>query len=317
MVEKLAPICLFTYSRLDETKQTVEALKKNFLAPKSELFIFSDGPKNHESKDRVKVVRDYIKTIDGFKKITIFESKTNEGLAKSIINGVTKVVNEYGKVIVLEDDLLTTPNFLDFMNQALLFFELNLSIYSINGYSLALKRIKLDSHYIHFRSFPWGWATWENRWNLNHFDKKKINQIIQKYPKLLYDFKSDNGNDVVKMLKRTLKGEISSWYIRWVFNNYLCGKKSLFPATSKVENIGYGPQATHYSGGILAYKTVTDKSYLRKFDFKKIVDISENSNDFLKFFSKRYKVYYRLKLMTKLSGLKLIINEISQRFYRL
>ena len=138
MVEKLAPICLFTYSRLEETKRTIEALKKNFLAPKSELFIFSDGPKNHETKDKVKAVRDFIKTIDGFKKITIFESKTNEGLAKSIINGVTKVVNEYGKVIVLEDDLLTTPNFLDFMNQALLFFELNLSIYSINGYSLAL-----------------------------------------------------------------------------------------------------------------------------------------------------------------------------------
>lgn len=317
MVEKLAPIILFTYNRLEETKQTIEALKKNFLAPKSELFIFSDGPKSHYAKDKVKVVRDYIKTIKGFKKITIFESKTNEGLANSIISGVTEIINKYGKVIVLEDDLLTTPNFLDFMNQALLFFELNSSIYSINGYSLALKKIKLDFHYIHSRSFPWGWATWKNRWDINQFDKKKINQIIQKYPKLLNDFESDNGNDVVKMLKRTLTGEISSWYIRWIFNNYVSGKKSLFPVTSKVENIGSGPLATNYSGGVSAYKTINDKSYLRKFDFKKIVDISENDQDFLKFFTRRYKVYYRLKLMTKLSGLKLIVNEIFQRFYRL
>jgi hypothetical protein len=313
---ELAPICLFTYNRLDETKQTVVALQANFLAPQSELYVFSDGPKQEALNHKVQAVRDYLKTINGFKKITILESDTNKGLANSIITGVSQILETYSCVIVLEDDLVTTPNFLDFMNQALVFFELTPSIYSINGYSLEQKGIKLDSYYIHFRSFPWGWATWKNRWNLNYFDKKKINQIIQSSPELLYNFKSDNGNDVVKMLKKTLKGEISSWYIRWVFNNYISEKKSLFPAISKVKNIGYSNQATHYSGGISAYKTIMDKSFSRKFDFRKTIDITKDDQDFLIFFTKRYKIYYRLKLMTKISGIKLIINEITQKLFR-
>ena len=257
-----------------------------------------------------------MKTITGFKKIIIFEAKSNKGLAKSIISGVSQILENYPSVIVLEDDLITTPNFLDFINQALVFFESNSEIYSINGYSLEQKKINPDSNYLHYRSFPWGWATWKKSWDINFFDKEKIIQIINNSPNLLKEFKSANGNDVKSMLQKTLKGQLSSWYIRWVFSNYIKGNKSLFPALSKVENIGHSSQATHYSGGISAYKCDLDKSHLRKFDFSNTVDISNSGNDFLKFFSKRYKMYYRLKLMTRLDGVRMIINEIYHKLLR-
>jgi GT2 family glycosyltransferase len=118
-MKKQAPIALFVYNRPWHTRQTVEALKKNELASESELFIYSDAPKNGKAKEKVKEVREYIKTIDGFKKVTIIERENNWGLADSIIDGVTKIVNEYGKIIVLEDDLVTSPYFLKFMNEAL------------------------------------------------------------------------------------------------------------------------------------------------------------------------------------------------------
>ena len=108
----LSPIVLFVYNRLDHTKQTIESLQKNELANESELFIYSDAPKNETALEKVKEVRKYIKTITGFKKITIIERDKNWGLANSIIDGVTKIVNEYEKIIVMEDDLITSPFFL-------------------------------------------------------------------------------------------------------------------------------------------------------------------------------------------------------------
>jgi GT2 family glycosyltransferase len=117
MDEKLSPIILFAYNRPEHTKKTVEALQKNKLAKDSLLYIFSDGPKREDDVPKIKKVRDYIKTIKGFKKVEIFESNKNKGLANSVISGVTKIINKYGEVIVLEDDLITSPNFLVYMNK--------------------------------------------------------------------------------------------------------------------------------------------------------------------------------------------------------
>ena len=113
-----APIALFVYNRPAHTRQTVEALKKNALAKDSDLIIFSDAAKSESQAETVREVRQYIHQIDGFKSVTIVERDKNFGLARSIIDGVTSVVNERGRIIVLEDDLIVTPHFLDFMNRA-------------------------------------------------------------------------------------------------------------------------------------------------------------------------------------------------------
>src|SRR5690554_1406763 len=119
----LAPICLFTYNRFEETIKTIEALQRNHLASQSQLFIFSDGWKKEKDKDKIIQVRNYLDSVRGFEKVTVIHSEKNNGLAESIIKGVTETLSRYDHVIVLEDDLITTPNFLDFMNQALDYYR--------------------------------------------------------------------------------------------------------------------------------------------------------------------------------------------------
>ncbi|MGS0525317.1 hypothetical protein ACU8V7_09110 [Zobellia nedashkovskayae] len=146
-----APICLFTYNRLSETRQTVEALQKNYLAKDSNLFIFSDGPKNESSSHKVNAVREYLKSIDGFKSITIYESIENKGLANSIISGVTQVIEKYGKVIVVEDDLVLSENFLSFMNKSLTYYKTIPKVFSISGFCLKItapKKFQYDMFFL-------------------------------------------------------------------------------------------------------------------------------------------------------------------------
>ena len=287
---ELAPVILFTYNRLEETEQTIEALKKNFLAPKSELFIFSDGPKNHETKDKVKIVRDYIKSIDGFKKITIFESKTNEGLANSIIKGVTKVVNEYGKVIVLEDDLLTTPNFLDFMNQALDFYQKNKKIISISGYTMSLPSLKNSSKdfYFGYRASSWGWGVWKDRWKVIDWDVNDYHNFI-KDKQAVRDFKK-GGSDMPRMLSKQIEGKIDSWAIKFCYHQFKNKMLTLFPTISKLESIGFSKDATHTSG-TKRFITPIDKSHKEEFYFEnfKMID-PQLTKEFADFFSIKNRI---------------------------
>ena len=145
----IAPIAIFVYKRIDETKKTIEAIKANYLASESELFIFSDNAKNEAEQLKVDLVRNFIRQITGFKKITIYENEINKGLAKSIISGVTLILESYTNVIILEDDLVVTPNFLDFMNASLKFYENEKNIYSVNGFSLKLP-INKETEKIYF-----------------------------------------------------------------------------------------------------------------------------------------------------------------------
>jgi len=136
---KLSPIVLFVYNRPEHTKKTIEALQKNELAKDSELFIYYDGPKNEDIKEKVNEVREYIKGIQGFKKITIIERDKNFGLANNMIQGVSEIFNTFEKVIVLEDDLVTSKYFLKFMNSTLEFYNGIDKIFVVSGYSHNVK----------------------------------------------------------------------------------------------------------------------------------------------------------------------------------
>ncbi|GAB6392747.1 MAG: glycosyltransferase 2 family protein [Treponematales bacterium] len=167
----LAPVVLFVYNRPEHTRKTVEALSKNALAAESELFVFSDAPKDENASDKVAAVRDYIKTISGFKKITVTEQATNKGLAASIIDGVTETVNRYGKIIVLEDDIVTGKYFLTYMNEALEKYEnekrvMHIAACHTNVRSGDIERTPREQTASFFSPVMdcWGWATWADRW---------------------------------------------------------------------------------------------------------------------------------------------------------
>lgn len=313
----LTPITLFTYNRLWETRQTVEALKNNFLASESELFVFSDGPKNSAAVQKVDEVRDYLKTISGFKKIHIFESESNNGLAESIISGVSQIVSEYGKIIVLEDDLITNRGFLKFMNDALNFYENEKRIQSVNGFSLFIKDLNNDSDiYFHKRPFSWGWATWSDRWDNEVFNKETLRNEIESEPHLLKQFKEEYGDDIVNMLTGSINNKNDSWYVRWAYNHFKNNNYSLYPKYSLVDNIGFGENGTHCKT-INPYIYQLEDKDKKKFnftDFKK--PDSHTTKAFLKNFSIRHRIAIRIKLINSRSGRAQLKSEIMQKLNR-
>lgn len=164
-MNNLAPIALFVYNRPMHTRQTVEALLANELAAESDLIIFADGAKSGKDADAVQEVREYIHSISGFKSIKINEQDTNQGLANSVIAGVTEVVNESGRIIVLEDDMVTSPYFLNYMNDSLEMYKDEDKVISIHGYMYPVKE-KLPETFFLQGADCWGWATWKRGYYL-------------------------------------------------------------------------------------------------------------------------------------------------------
>lgn len=271
---KFAPIVLFTYKRLDTLQQTVCALAANYLAAQSDLIIYSDGAKKHEDEPIIQEIRTYLKTISGFKSVTVRESATNKGLASSIIDGVSAVMVQYHKAIVLEDDLITSTNFLSFMNQALDRYQHQKAVYSISGYAFDLKNkgFKEDAYFLN-RSWSWGWASWEDRWT-------EIDWEVKDYSLFKNDYKqkksfSKLGSDVYGMLKKQMNGEVDSWYIRSTFHQFKCKGLSLYPSISKIDNNGFDAIATHNSGLKNRYLTSFDRSGDLNFNFPERIEINK------------------------------------------
>lgn len=240
----LAPILLFTYNRPSHTRQTLNALLGNELSNESELFIFSDGYKGIEEKNEVMEVRQLVRSIKGFKKIHITENGVNLGLAKNIIEGVTQVIETYEKVIVLEDDLITSPYFLTFMNEALDMFEEEKRIGHVHGYCYPLP--KLPDAFLTKWTGSWGWATWERAWRqFNPDGNILLKEIETRRLARAFDF---NGQyPYTRMLRRQVKGQNNSWAIRWSASLFLNDMLSVNAGKSLVENIGFDGSGTHSS----------------------------------------------------------------------
>lgn len=255
MTKKISPIIIFTYRRGIE--KTIRSLLNNNLASQSDLYIFSDGYKNDTDKFSVLEVRKYLRTIDGFKSVTIIESEKNKGLASSIIGGVSEIINKYSKVIVVEDDLIISSDFLEYMNEALNFYNEDKRIWSISGYSPNLPCLNFfnDDIYFSLRGSSWGWATWKNRWasidwNVSDFEQlKKDKQSIKQF--------NQGGDDLFKMLELQVLKKIDSWAIRWCYAQYKQNSYSVFPRESKVINNGFmDGMGVHNSGSDERWMTV-------------------------------------------------------------
>jgi Glycosyl transferase family 2 len=239
-----SPIALFVYNRPQHTRQTVEALQINSLAGDSDLIIFADAPKTNQQAEAVREVRQYIHQVDGFKSVTIIEQETNFGLAKSIIDGVTTIVNERGRIIVLEDDLIVTPHFLDYMNRALDKYEREQKVVQISGYMFPVKlEIEEDALFLPLTT-SWGWATWKRAWDLFDPDAKGYARV-KADSALRKSFNLDGAYDYFSMLEAQLAGRVDSWAVRWQLSAFLMGGLTLYPRHSLVVNSGFDGSGTH------------------------------------------------------------------------
>jgi len=242
---QLAPILLFVYNRPEHTKLLIESLKLNPDAKKSILYIFSDAPKSQSASRNVENVREFISGITGFKEIIISRAETNKGLANSIITGVTKVLKAHKKVIVLEDDLILSPNFLKYMNEALGKYESKENIFSVSGYCppASFPKTFKEEVFLYPRVSSWGWATWENRWlladwNITDFEGFRKSKSQQKAF-------NTAGEDRTPMLVKQQFGYINSWAIRFDYAGFKQNKMTLYPRISKTANNGADGSGEH------------------------------------------------------------------------
>ncbi len=239
----MTPIALFVYNRPDHTRRTIEALKKNLLFQESDLFVFSDAPKSAVHAESVCEVRQYIRQIDGFKSVTIVERKTNLGLARSIIDGVTSIVNKYGHIIVLEDDMVTSPHFLTYMNEALEKYADVDRVVSIHGYVYPVEQPLPEAFFLPGADC-WGWATWRRGWAYYNSDGQFLLDELKRR-KLIRAFDFNGTYPFSKMLEGQIKGTNDSWAVRWYASAFLADKLTLYPGRSLVHNIGNDNSGTH------------------------------------------------------------------------
>jgi hypothetical protein len=272
---QLVPIVLFTYLRLDSLKKTVSALSNNSLAAESDLIVFSDGSKSLKDDKIVLEVRAYLKTIKGFKSIKIHESRSNKGLAASIIHGVSEVLKFYPSAIVLEDDLITSTNFLAFMNQALDYYKDKPEILAVSGFSPRIKGLRKDEVYFTHRASSWGWACWEDRWskidwNCEYYDEfKESTKLKSKF--------NEMGSDMSLMMKRQMEGKLNSWAIRFCFNQFQQQLYSVHPAISKIQNIGFSDElATNTYQKFNRFSSNLDNSGNEEFVFNNEISLDPN-----------------------------------------
>lgn len=238
-----APIIIFAYNRPDSLKETVASLLKNPEAKDSLLFIFIDGPKNVMDKKDVDKVHEIANSIKGFKSVKIFSSEINKGLGDSIIFGVSKIIDNYDKVIVLEDDLILQPDFLSFINKGLKEYEDHKEVFSICGYTNKIKIPESYAYDAYFcaRSSSWGWATWKDRWETVDWELNDWS----KYKTLRKQYNKWGGSDCFGMLESWKNGLNKSWAIRFCFAQFLQNKVSLFPIKSLVQNDGFDGNGTN------------------------------------------------------------------------
>lgn len=243
---KLAPIVIFAYNRPEHLRRTIEALQKNILADKSALFIYCDGPKTEKDAVAVQAVRAYAKTVSGFQSVSIVYREKNYGLGKSIITGVTEVMQSSESVIVLEDDLTTSPFFLQFMNDALNLYKNTESVLSIHGFCYSINKEVPETFFLCDPGCL-GWATWRRGWKLFEEDGRKLlKEITAKGLQSEFDY--NNAYPYTRMLMDQTLGKNSSWAVRWYASAFLHKKLTLYPGKSLVEHIGFDNTGTN-SGG--------------------------------------------------------------------
>jgi SAM-dependent methyltransferase len=233
----LAPIVLFTYNRLDHTQKTIEALQKNQLAKDSDLTIYSDAAKNSVGQSDVQAVRDYLKTLTGFRSVTVVERERNWGLADSIVDGVTKAVSVHSKVIVLEDDIVTSPYFLTYMNEALELYENEERVMHVSGYFFPVDTTDLPDTFFYNQTSCWGWGTWARSWQ--HYRKDAANLLAEiKASGRLKTFDMDGQFRFSSTLRANAEDRLKTWAVKWYASVFLNNGFSLHPKVSLTRNIG-------------------------------------------------------------------------------
>ena len=285
-MSELSPIALFTYIRIDTLKLTLKYLQKNNISKSSVLYIFSDNYKSEIDRKKVEEVRKFLKKLKGFKKIHIVKRKKNFGLSNNITSGVDFVLKKYDKIIVLEDDIIVSSNFLYFMNKALNKFKYNKKVWHINAWNYDFENLDTFTNTYFTRLMNcWGWATWKDRWkNYN----KNPNKIIKNFSSQeIFKFNMNNSYDYWSQILRNKSGKINTWAVFWYANIFKKNGLCLSPTISQAKNIGYDDLSENQPSEQNSIHNINKKFFIKnKINFIFPNDIKENLFFFEKIIAK-------------------------------
>jgi len=241
--EKLAPVALFAYRRPEHLARTLESLRANPECGSTELFVFSDGAKSPADAAAVEAVRNTLRGIEGFANVQVICREVNFGLARNITQGVASILQRRDDIIVLEDDIIVSPFFLRFMNDALATYRNEPRVGSVSGYCYPVTDSVPETYFIRGADC-WGWATWRDRWRYFNPDSKALAANIEAR-ELVYAFNMDGTFDYFQMLKDHGSGKNDSWAVRWHASCFLNDLLILYPGRALARNIGYDGTGTH------------------------------------------------------------------------
>lgn len=285
MIEEFAPIALFCYNRSDKLERVISNLLRNKESKESILYIFCDGPKSSEDEKRVKEVHKVVDNVQAFKKILVDKKSFNAGLANSIISGVNSVLDKHESVIILEDDLLTSPYFLTYMNEGLTLYRHEPQVASIHGYMYDVKFTLPETFFVKGADC-WGWGTWRRAWQ--HFDPD-ARGLIQKLEERGLEGVFNRfypNREHSRMLREQMEGKVDSWAIRWVASTFLNDMFTLYPSRSLVQNIGLDGSGRH--GDIMDDKVGLSETPIDIFPVR-IEERQEVKEAFQQYFYKEYR----------------------------
>ncbi len=263
-MQNFAPIALFVYNRPEHTRRTLNFLQKNYLAEESRLFIFSDGARAGE-EDNVKAVRELAASITGFKSVEVVARESNYGLANSVIDGVSRLCTAYGRAIVFEDDVLTSPYTLQYFNDALIKYHDIEKVMHVTAYMYPIRQADLPETFFLRIASSQAWATWDRAWKNFEPDIDKL--IGQFDDQAKSQFELEGAMNFWKHMMEFKHGRNNSWAIRWYASVFLNKGLSVNPALSLIENIGHDGSGVH-SGVSTIYKGAINKSRIAEFPDK-------------------------------------------------
>lgn len=292
----LAPIVVFCYNRLEELDRMFSSLKNNPLSSDSDLIIYCDGPKNTLDKIKTDEIRDFVRSISGFKSISIHENDRNRGLAPSIIAGVSEVLEKYGSAIVIEDDLILSHNFLNWMNQCLEVYYDNEDVFSVSGFTPSILKAynnNVPDVLFTMKAHSWGWATWKNRWDQVDWELTDWNEFSHN-KQLQRDF-ATIGVEMPELLFRYKEGKTSTWWARFCYTQFKLKRYTVYPVLSKVINSGFTEESTNcrvYN----RFRVDFDNTNKQFFNLPSSIVINEvASRRFYYYYSWRFRVVGKIK----------------------
>lgn len=314
----LAPIAIFVFKRPKHLKNLLESLSKNPGIEKSEVYFFCDGPRHESEAEIVEETRKICRDFRSAKLIHIVPSSQNKGLAKSIIEGVTYLNKEFGRVIVLEDDLSLSPYFLQYMNQALDFFSADSRVACIHGYSYPFSKSATENYFLRGGDC-WGWATWARSWDLFIEDGASLMRQLEE-AKLVKQFNFDGAYDFREMLAEQIQGKNNSWAIRWHASLFLANKLTLYPQQSLVQNHGFDNTGDHCeTSQDFEVKLANSLDKILDFSSMKVEETSwayKSMRDFYRFRQKGLKPYLPFVAREKLRLYRQIWRNFLNSFFK-